>query len=390
MKSRLSAMKYIKNNKKICGVLISSLAMTFMVMYIVAFVLYVNVESAKTSIISQRENIIYVDLSMETLGVNRDDYEEGREGFIKFTEDLTAAKEELAHKLEAIDGIDKVYPYEQVLNVNYEALIGETGYIFPLVAPEKVPEILEHSGAELIDGRLPEAEGEIVADEAIMKNQSIKIGDYFMSDTFGRGFKVVGVVKSDNLTVVGTPTGTNCGYYTIILCNKDTASFYELAEKIGLKCSEKDDIDDLTESRRFYEDEVEGDMVPVIKGIILVVVVFLAISLIIAYISFLRNRVNEYCLYISLGYSRKDVYMMIMKELLFMIVAGVIIGFFITLGVMKIFDVTMIHPSGLKSKWLLTEQLEFIFAALIVIIGILQIPVILAINKIKTIDMMED
>lgn len=73
-----------------------------------------------------------------------------------------------------------------------------------------------------------------------------------------------------------------------------------------------------------------------------------------------------------------------------MIVAGVIIGFFITLGVMKIFDVTMIYPSGLKSKWLLTEQLEFIFAALIVIIGILQIPVILAINKIKTIDMMED
>ena len=81
---------------------------------------------------------------------------------------------------------------------------------------------------------------------------------------------------------------------------------------------------------------------------------------------------------------------MIMKELLFMIVAGAIIGFFITLGVMKIFDVTMIHPSDLKSKWLLTEQLEFIFAALIVIIGILQIPVILAINKIKTIDMMED
>ena len=75
---------------------------------------------------------------------------------------------------------------------------------------------------------------------------------------------------------------------------------------------------------------------------------------------------------------------------LVMIVAGAIIGFFITLGVMKIFDVTMIHPSGLKSKWLLTEQLEFIFAALIVIIGILQIPVILAINKIKTIDMMED
>ena len=57
---------------------------------------------------------------------------------------------------------------------------------------------------------------------------------------------------------------------------------------------------------------------------------------------------------------------------------------------MKIFYVTMSHPSGLKSKWLLTEQLEFIFAALIVIIGILQIPVILAINKIKTIDMMED
>lgn len=68
MKNRLSAGKYIKNNKRTCFVLIIALALTLMAMYTVAFTLYTAIESFKPICHEMPKKIAYVSLSYESFG----------------------------------------------------------------------------------------------------------------------------------------------------------------------------------------------------------------------------------------------------------------------------------------------------------------------------------
>ena len=43
----------------------------------------------------------------------------------------------------------------------------------PCVARQEIPVLLKHFDAELLEGRLPEKEGEVVLDEASMKNNNV-------------------------------------------------------------------------------------------------------------------------------------------------------------------------------------------------------------------------
>lgn len=386
MKSRLSAMKYIKNNKRASFVLILALALTFMAMYVVAFCFIVTIESFKPFTQELPKKIIYVNLTPESLGVDQEDFEDSEE----FAKAYLEARSKFSDDLEALDGISKVY-YTQVLHAEYKGIVGDFGYSFPLVEPLEVPFIAKHLGAKLIDGRFPEGDGEIVVDEHIMKNNDMKIGDWYLRNNYGEVFKVVGVLRSDNMAVIGTPNGFyNNGWYHVILCNEKNAVFSDVADKLGITLHELDDIDDLEESRKTYDEKVVDVVETVIDVVILVIMIFLTIAVIVAYISFMRNRVNEYCLYASLGYSRKNIYGLIMREMMIIFITGIIIGAIISIGVMELVYFLVIEPRGLIAKWFLPEQLLRIFAAFAVIVGILQIPVLIAINKIKTIDLMED
>ena len=378
MKSRLSAGKYIKNNKRTCFVLIIALALTFMAMYLVAFTLYTSVESFKPVCLEMPKKIAYVSLSYESFGITDDNYEDGKARAKAYKE----ARLKLIEDLKAHDGIEDAF-YTQVLNASYNGVVGGIGYEFPLVEPEQVQPILDHMGAKLVSGRLPQDYGEVMIDE--------KVGDWFLADNYGEVFRVVGTLTSDSMFCIGTPNGNyNCGWYITILCNEDTARFSRLADELGITITPEDDIEDIDDYRKLYDEGVKGDIENIINIIVIAVMVFLMISILVAYISFMRNRVNEYCLYASLGYSRKEIYGMIMREMFIMFLTGILIGAILTVALMAVFETLIIVPQGLISKWIMKDQLLRILSAFVLIIGILQIPVLVSIYKIRTIDMMED
>ena len=87
----------------------------------------------------------------------------------------------------------------------------------------------------------------------------------------------------------------------------------KLNKELGITITSEDDIDDIDDYHRLYKDNVKGDIESIINIIVIAVMIFLMISILVAYVSFMRNRVNEYCLYASLGYSRKEIYGMIIK-----------------------------------------------------------------------------
>ena len=386
MKSRLSAWKYVRNNKKQVWVMIIALSLTFMTMYLINFMLLTTEESFKGIFFETPKRMALINPDWKTLGVDPEAY--------ATEEELWAAKKkarrELMDGLKAREGIEEVY-YTQTLSFRYAGLVGEIWADFPLLSPEQIPAYLDHMGAKLVEGRLPEGDGEILVDSRVMKNLNMETGGYYMESTWGKNFKVAGVLESDNFTCVGTPQGgANSGWYYVVLCDPEHAEMAPELEALGLKVTSYDLINDVKDWEKMYKEEVADVMDGALLGILLVVTVFLAISIVVAYVSFLRNRTNEYCLYTSIGFSRLDVYGMIMREI------GIIFGISLLLGAvfsgiaMAIMGQCMMKPLGLTYKYLYPDHLLRILAAFVAIIALLQLPVLTTIHRIRTIDRMEE
>ena len=386
MKSGLSALRFIKNNKKSCAVLIVALSLTFMAMYVVNFLLMATEESFKTIMLELPKKVSYVSFGDEALGIKEGDYNSPEE----YSRAYAERRAELCERLKALDGIDDA-KYTQIINAEYDGLIGQIFYEVPLLKADEIQEYMDHFGAKIKEGRMPENAGEILLDETVLKNQKYKVGDWFRADAYGETFKIVGTLESDYMASVGIPNGyTNSGWYHVIYCNEATSKFSETAEKLGIKSEEMNEVIDILTYKKFYDGEVVKTINSAVNVIVIVVMIFLAVSVIVAYVSFLRNRLNEYCLYASIGYSRKNIYGLIMREMLLIFSIGIITGAVVSVAVMSVLDQGMIKPIGLVSKWIYPEHVLKMLAAFTCIIGILQIPVLAAVNGIKTIDMLDD
>lgn len=386
MKKGISAVKYIRNNKRTCFVLIIAFALTIMVMYVINFLLSATKESFKTIMLEMPKKVMYANLSDEAYGINEEDFATHEEYLDKYQETV----EETENKMRALDGV-KFVKRAQKIDTKYAGIIGMVVYETPLLEKEEIKGYIDHFNAKLIDGKMPEEPGDILVDKNVFANRHYEIGGYFMNDFYGETFKVCGVIESDYMICVGMPNGfTNSGWYTVICIDEPITQFTDIAEKLDLNISETEDIIDANDYRAFYDDDVVKSIDSSMDIIILVVMIFLAISVIVAYVSFMRNRVSEYCLYSSIGYSKKSIYAMMMREMIIIFAAGIIIGAMIA-GVIVIFlNKTAVEPMGLIGKLVDLNQISKIMTAIICIIGLLQIPAVMTINNIKTIDMIED
>ncbi|MBQ8317977.1 MAG: FtsX-like permease family protein, partial [Lachnospiraceae bacterium] len=127
-----------------------------------------------------------------------------------------------------------------------------------------------------------------------------------------------------------------------------------------------------------------------ISGILIVITVFLTIAIVVAYVSFMRSRVNEYCLYSSIGYSRKAIYYMMMRELGMIFGISMVIGAIISIVAMILLGENLLAYLGLSYKMFYPDQIVKIIAVFAAIVGVLQIPILATLYKIKTIDMIEE
>ncbi len=386
MKSKLSAFKFVRNNKKQVWVMIVALSLTFMTMYIINFLFLTTRESFQALFLEQPKRVAYVDLSLKTMGIDKEAYKTEEELYQKVEEERTG----IIKNLKAHKGIRDVI-YTQCLYARYQGIIGNVGYDFPLFTPDQIPSYLEHMDAALIDGRLPEGDGEILVDEKVLKNQDMKIGGYFHESYYGQVFKVVGVLESDSLVCVGTPMGyTNSGWYMVVLCDEDNSNMTKVLQDIAINPTEYDTIFDAVDWAKMYQELVVHTTDAALLGILLVVMVFLTISIVVTYVSFMRNRVNEYCLYTSIGFSRKDIYEMMMKEIALIFGLSILLGSVVTVGIMLFLGHFVLDNLGLLYHYFYPEQLLRILAAFLAVVGFLQMPVIVTIYNIKTIDRIEE
>lgn len=385
MKNGLSALKYVRNNKKQVWVMILALSLTFMAMYVVNFLFMTTRESFRVICLEQPKRVAYVSLTPETMGVKREDPASDEAYGLAVSE----ARDGLVRRLREHQGISGAM-FTQTCFANYSGIVGGMGWHFPLLPKEEVPVFLEHMGAELIEGRMPEGDGEILVEEKVLKNRKMEIGGYFNEPAFGRTFRVVGVLSSDYVTCVGTPMGyTNSGWYIVVLCDEANSDMTKVLGDLGITPAAQDTLLDCVDFAELFRKQVEEQLDAALLVILIVVIVFLAISILAAYVSFLRSRINEYCLYASIGFGRKDVYGMIMREVLLIFGISLLLGAAVTVAVMIAFGNFVLEPMGLVYRYLYPENLFRILAAFVVIVGLLQIPISVTVNNVKTIDRIE-
>lgn len=386
MKSQLSALKFVRNNKKQVWVMIVALSLTFMTMYIINFLFMTTQESFNALFLEQPKRMAYLALTPDTMGVNREDYDLDDE----YNLAIDKARDNIIADIKKHEGISGAV-FTQTAYANYQGMVSGVGYEFPLLSKEQIPWFVNHMGAELIEGKMPEGDGEILVDEKVLKNKKMELGGYFNESAFGHTFRVVGVLSSDYMTCVGTPMGyTNSGWYIVVLCDEANSDMTKVLGDIGITPTEYDTIFDSAEWAKMYKELVTDQLDAALLAILIVVIIFLAISILVAYVSFMRSRVNEYCLYTSIGFGRKDVYGMAMREILLIFGISIILGLAVTAIIMIVFGNFILEPMGLIYKYFYPEHLLRMLAAFAAIVGFLQIPISVTINSIKTIDLIEE
>lgn len=385
MTQKLSALRYIKNNKRRCAVLIVSLGLCFVMTYLTQFLLSTTEESFRPLLLENTRKLQFIELAGSSYGidVNNTDKEE-------LNQLWDEKNKELAKKLETHKGIKKTY-YAQVLWATIAPAVGNMTYEIPLVEKEEVPVILKHFGAILSEGRLPEHPGEIVLDKATMKNQGFTLNDNFDETNYGKNFKIVGIIDCSSYFGCGIPSDKSSQPNRIIILSQNIDDISTHLKQEGIEVRDNyDTIIDYSWGEEFFHKDVITVLGTSSLYIYVGIIILLSVSLLIVYTMYLRDRINEWCLYYSIGYSKTAIYFSIMRELLFTFAAALLIGTVLIGAAQLILYTIMIEPQGLKCKFIHLETIGQILCSYILILGILQIPVRFALFKIRTIDAMED
>ena len=383
MKSNLSAWNYVKNNKRSAATLISALALSFAVIYIVHVLLMTSVEGFKPMLLEFPKKVGFFSISEKTLEKSK----------VKGAEDGDTKEkmQVLLDTLRAKEGVKDI-TWAQVLQAQLQAVIGMWSEEFPLyTSTEEIERYLNHTGAKLVKGRLPEAPGEVVVSSMVLKNRKMQVGDWFRKDVFGETFRIVGEVESDIMVSAGMPNHNyNSGSYYVIQYDEANANLTAFFEEMGVELSASDTVYDLPAHREHFRDDCDLLIANIMNTISAVVMFFVAVAMLIAYVSFLRNRVNEYCLYASIGYRRWEVYGMMMREMFILFGLGFLIGVVLAIPSAILMKVAALDPAGIVSVAWYPGMIAKLGSIMLLILGLLQIPVLVSLWKMKTIDRLED
>lgn len=380
---KLSAMRYIKNNKRRVSVLIVSLTLCFVLTYISFFFLSTTTETFRSVLLDNAEKLQYIEPSARVFDL---DYEMSveDENLRKYDIKLNELIDRLREKEEIKDAFKAEIVYGTV-----QSFVGRYTFELPLVTKEEMPILLKHMKAALTEGRLPEKNNEIVLSESAMKNEDYRLGDSLKEN---HSITIVGIIECEYYFGCGIYEGDT--YDNQRICILSDGSIEDLTlflNNMGYKVDRnREKIIDKTSG----EEDLQNDVIDAIEGGTDIVYVFilavLFIVLLIVYTTYLRDRQNEWCLYSSIGYSKKAIYFSIIRELLFTFAVSLFAGGIIIFLMEAVLDYCMIRPMGIKCRYFYPDVLMEIICSYVFLLGMLQLPVRYELYKIRTIDAMDD
>ena len=386
MSQKISAFYYIKNNKRRVSVLVTSLAMFSIVTYVSMFLLSATSETFEDILTETSRHIQYIQLDGDDLEYNYSDKQASPEDI--YNEAVNKKYDEIRNSLINSKGIEDAF----VVQTEYSyvaSLVGNYYVEIPMLNKTDMEKVLKHMGAVLDSGRLPEKAGEVVLDSMLIKNYGYKLGDGLSQNN---DIKIVGIINCGFYFVCGMADRDNVVFYNPMICVLTDGTVRDLKNTIKKNgvFLENSKFVDLKDGEIKLQDEITSAISSSTNIIFAGIIVIVATLVVIVSISYMRDRSSEWCLYASIGYSRKAVYFSIVRELLFTFVTAFLIAVVVVILLMKILDILLITELGLQCEYFLFDTLNQILCVYIALFGIMQIPVRIEIFKIKTIDAAED
>ena len=117
--SGLSAVRFVKNNKRKVSVIIAALTICIMALYIVNFMLQSIKETFKPLCFEQPKKVIFIQLGTSALGIDASSYTQD-----ELNEKVNEAREKAKETMESMPGVKKVY-FSQCINSVINACVGQ-------------------------------------------------------------------------------------------------------------------------------------------------------------------------------------------------------------------------------------------------------------------------
>lgn len=388
---KLKARYYLKNNKKRAAILIVSFGLYFALIYSVRFfvnpmlyteeAVYVDNKDLMQMAYIRQGDKLDLDLSMweeDSGATDGDKIQELNRAFGEFAQML--------QKDNRVDHVIQCYTY----GISIQTLIGTANYYVPMVTNKEAQLICDHIGIELIDGTYPMKAGDVVIDERIAKNLNVNVGDRLLNDST----RVCGIAECSSYFAVGIEHDMLTVKRCLLFLDRGTLTdLREFFDEYGWEASNKDTsqikiIYDLKNMKKAIEDE-EKELSQPLNIMVYVITIVMGITLYFVYQLHIKDRYEEWCLYRSLGYSQRDVFGLALREYGICILGSVLLSVLFLLFIFY-FGGSMMDSRGIVYRLWLPETLFQLAAFMVFLTGILQIPVVNAMQHIKTIDAIED
>ena len=370
-KATLSAMPYIKGNKKRIRALVISLSMFVVLSYGVSYILACCMEPFE-----QACSEPYRDMLLTSPHVVIDEYETVDE----WSELATKEVLKCAAEIEKIPGITGTLLFREG-RVRMKSVVGETSLpCFLMDSKEDVKTLMDYKGAKLVSGRLPEAPGEILVDEKLAKNMGDKVLEY-MSDRY----YIVGQCESDYYLAMGMALSSENDINLIVFHPDDGKDYGQMIKDTGIEIYYVMDYE--SQHKGVMEDV--GSLLSVERLIQLSCGIMLAICLLVVLSLHIMDRHEEWCLMNSIGFSSGEIYSMALRELLFCFVMAFGIGVVFSAAEGIAFDKLLCAPIGVHIDLFRKSTIPVVIGVMTAIYGCAQIPLFVNIRKVCTVDAIE-
>lgn len=376
-KQKLSAMPYIRNNRRRVSVLVISLSLFCMMLYLLSFLLSVTTLPMEIAAPIKAEKAIFYTINSERFL----DAHTEIESIVDSADIVREIIKSDAPKCEALPYIDHAIAANMHVT-SLQALMGMTGTYTPFFfTTEDVEYYLEAYNGKIVEGRLPTEPGEIIVDVKLRKNWDAHDREVFDSSTF----TIVGYCESDTYLCTGIEPSTKLN--TVILIGETRGHDVKAdIHNLGITYA---DVTTQEEIRKDCDREIVEPMETVKTLVTSVATILLSICLVAVLSLHIHDRHNEWCLMNSIGFSIFEIYKMAMRELLFCFGMAIGIGSILTTGTVAILYNTLIAPRGLVAYIFTPSMIFTILAVLAAILGICQIPLFISMQKIQTVDDIE-
>lgn len=395
---RLSAWFYLKNNKKRAAILILSFGLYFVLLYGVQFFMHPTTYMDEVVFVQGAERMQsgYVnglEKLNEVMGLGMDmslwEPERGAT-YEELVAEINRGTGRFAELLQEEGTADHVFICNSY-GISINSFGGGSYYSAPMLTKEELITLTEYLNLEVKEGRMPENPGEVLMDERMAKNRGFSVGD----NLFDQETKLVGIVEYDTYVAAGIDYEEEKypDRNIYLLSNGTIPDLKEYFAGFGVQAgTESFSTIEITADKVNAIKEVEelaGKVQAPLNVMTYSIAFVLGLTVFFVYRLHVQDRYAEWCLYRSLGYSEREVYSLAFRE--FGICMGISVGLAIGISVVLcLIGGAVMRSQGMFYEYFLPDVLLQILGIGTLLAGIMQIPVVVAMRKVKTIDAMEE